>query len=76
MNVERTILTNLKRRHPGMMPTTTLWSEVNLDDPEIRYSAFKSALTELETKEQVVVVVGEDRTKAKITDAGIARLAE
>jgi hypothetical protein len=76
MNLERLILTNLKQRHPGLMPTGTLWSEVALDEPGCTYTAFKSALQELEIKGQVVVINGEDRNKAKITDAGLARLAE
>lgn len=76
MNIERTILTNLNHRHPGLMATGTLWSEVALDETGCTYTAFKSALTELEIKGQIVVITGEDRNKAKITDAGLARLAE
>jgi hypothetical protein len=76
MNVERTILSNLNRAHLGIMTSTTLWSEVKLDEPGSTYTGFKAALEELEIKEQVVVVKGEDRTKVKITDAGKARLLE
>lgn len=75
--MQRAILQNLDRCHPGMMTTTTLWSEVLLDlSSEANYTAFRAAMTELEQKGQIVVIVGEDRTKAKITDAGKARLAE
>lgn len=76
MNLQRTILTNLDRRPGGILPTGTLWSEVMLDEPGTSYSEFKRALTALEEKNQVVVVIGEDRNKAKITDAGRARLME
>ena len=76
MNLERTILENLKKAHPYLMSTATLWSETLLDQPRASYSGFKASLRELETKGQVVVIVGEDREKAKITDAGIARLTE
>lgn len=76
MNPQRTILLNLQRRHPGMMTTATLWSEVMLDDGGCTYTAFKTALGELEQLGQVVVIPGADRTKAKITDEGLARLAE
>jgi hypothetical protein len=76
MNIQRTILTNLKQRHPGLMPTGTLWAEVGLDEAGCTYTDFKTSLNELEVKGQIVVITGEDRTKAKITDAGMARLAE
>jgi hypothetical protein len=76
MNLERTILTNLKNRHPDLMPVGTLWAEVKLDEPEATYSEFKEALTELEVKGQALVIKGEDRDKAKITDKGRARLME
>lgn len=76
MNIQRTILSNLKGRHPALMPTGTLWSEVALDEGGCTYTAFKGAMRELEVKGQIVVITGEDRDKAKITDAGLARLAE
>lgn len=76
MSLQRTILRNLDQRPNGMCPTGTLWGDVSMDEPGTSYSAFKRALTDLEIKEQVVVVTGEDRTKAKITDAGRARLLE
>jgi len=73
--MQRAILQNLNNGHLGMMSTTTLWSEVLLDlGSEANYTAFRAAMTELEQKGQIVVIVGEDRTKAKITDAGKARL--
>ena len=76
MNLQRTILRNLEQRANGMCPTGTLWSDVLLDEPGTSYSAFQRAMTDLEIKGQVVVVTGEDRNKAKITDAGKARLME
>jgi fructose-1-phosphate kinase PfkB-like protein len=74
--MQRTILRNLERAHNGMMATGTLWSECQLDQGGASYSDFKKALTELEIKEQIVIVTGEDRNKAKITDAGRARMLE
>lgn len=76
MNLQRTILKNLDQRTGGICPTGTLWSDVMLDEPGTSYSEFKRALTALEEKSQVVVINGEDRTKAKITDAGKLRLLE
>lgn len=74
--MQRAILHNLNNGHLGMMSTTTLWSEVMMDLGGASYTEFKAALTELERKEQIVIVKGEDRVKAKITDAGKARLLE
>lgn len=76
MNLQRTILTNLESRPTGILPTGTLWHEVMLDEPGTSYTLFAKALTELEVKGQIVTVEGEDRRKAKITDAGRARLLE
>ena len=76
MSLQRTILRNLDSRPNGMCPTGTLWADVCLDEPGTSYSEFKRALTALEEKAQIVVVNGEDRAKAKITDAGRARLME
>lgn len=76
MNIQRTILRNLDNRANGICPTGTLWSDVLLDEPGTSYSAFQRAMTDLEVKGQVVIVEGEDRRKAKITDAGRARLME
>lgn len=76
MSMERTILRNLEARPNGMCPTGTLWADAAMDEPGTSYSEFKRALGALEEKGQVVVITGEDRTKAKITDAGRARLLE
>jgi len=76
MSLQRTILRNLEARPNGMCPTGTLWADVAMDEPGISYSEFKRALTMLEQKEQIVGINGEDRNKAKITDAGRARLME
>jgi DNA-binding transcriptional regulator PaaX len=59
-----------------MCPVGTLWADVMLDEPGISYTEFTRACTDLEVKGQIVVVAGEDRRKAKITDAGRARLLE
>lgn len=75
MNIQRVILRILLRRS-GPMPLATLWSEVQLDEPEADYTAFKAALTELQVKSQINVIKGEDRSTATITDAGRHRLAE
>lgn len=76
MNIERIILTNLARGQNGMMAVGTLWSETALDVGGSTYTEFSAAIRTLEEKQQVVVVKGEDRNKAKITDAGRARLME
>ena len=76
MNTERIILTALNRVHPRLVTIGTLWGEVFMENGAESYSGFKRALRALEEKEQVTVVTGEDRDKAKITAAGIARLAE
>lgn len=76
MSLQRTILRNLDQRPNGMCPVGTLWADCMLDEPGISYSEFTKAITDLEMKGQIVVVEGEDRRKAKITDAGRARLLE
>lgn len=76
MNLQLIILRTLKLVHPRLMTTGTLWSEVVMEADSATYTAFKTALGELELKGQVVVITGEDKDKAKITDAGLARLAE
>lgn len=76
MNMERTILRTLKSVHPHLMTTGTLWSEVYQDEPGASYTDFRSALLALEEKRQVIVITGEDRARAKITDEGLARLLE
>lgn len=76
MNIERTILRNLEERAGGMLPVGTLWADVMIDEPGVSYTEFSKGLLNLEVKGQVVIVNGEDRRKAKITDAGKARLLE
>lgn len=76
MNIERTILRNLEERSGGMLPVGTLWADVMIDEPGVSYTEFSKGLLNLEVKGQVVIVNGEDRRKAKITDAGKARLLE
>ena len=75
MNIQRTILQCLNNVAPRMLTLGTLWSEVRMDC-ECSHSKFKAELDRLEMKGQVVVIDGEDRSKAKITQAGEARLAE
>jgi hypothetical protein len=74
--IERTILRNLAPRPNGMAATGTLWAETVLDLPGTSYTAFKKSLQTLEEKGQVLTIEGEDRRKAKITDAGKARILE
>lgn len=74
MNLERILLTNLERFPHGMTTVVTLWAEVSLDVPSASYTDFKAALHELQVKDQIVVIKGEDREKVKITDVGRARL--
>jgi hypothetical protein len=76
MSIERTILRNLEERAGGMLPVGTLWADVMIDEPGVSYTEFSKGLLNLEVKGQVVIVNGEDRRKAKITDAGRARLLE
>jgi hypothetical protein len=76
MNQELTILKALLEVHPRMDGVGRLWSVCRMEDETMTYTAFTRALIALETKQQIVVVQGEDRRRAKITDAGIARLAE
>lgn len=76
MRTEIFILKILSDQAPRLLNVGTLWSDVLMVDGGIGYSGFKAALRALEEKEQVVVIHGEDRDKAKITDAGMARLAE
>jgi hypothetical protein len=76
MNPQLTILSILRAAHPRMMPCGPMWAEVRMDSPMVTYTDFTKALNELEVKGQVVVIQGEDKRRAKITDAGLARLAE
>jgi hypothetical protein len=76
MSLQRTILTNLEGRPNGMAATGSLWTDVMMDDRGASYSEFSHALGKLEEKGQVLVIRGEDRSKAKITDAGKLRLME
>lgn len=76
MTLQRTILRNMEQRPNGVCPTGTLWADVALDEPGTSYSEFSRALAELEIKGQVVTLRGEERLKAKITDAGRMRLLE
>lgn len=74
--MQRTILRNLEQSRNGIMATGTLWAECQLDESGSTYTEFKKALGDLEMKDQIVIVKGEDRDKARITDTGRARLLE
>jgi hypothetical protein len=78
MNLQLQILTSLRRVHPRLMPVETLWAEVRMASmPQPSRPEFNQALRVLEDdKKQIVVVKGEDRERAKITDDGIARHEE
>lgn len=76
MNPQFILLSILANIHPRMLAKKTLWSEASMDADELTYTSFKDALQRLEEKDQVVVITGEDRTKVKITQAGLARYAE
>ena len=79
MNLELHILDSL-RALPShlMMPVETLWGEVRMKMvPRPSRPDFDHALRALEdTKKQIVVINGEDQSRAKITDLGTARLHE
>ena len=78
MNLQLVILRNIKSGagRDGMMVTSTLWGEVLMDESRASYSAFRTALRELEEKGQIITVAGQDREKCKLTAAGEARLME
>lgn len=76
MNHQLTILKQLRDIHPRLMNTGTLWSQCRMDDELMTHSAYTVAMNYLEENKQVVVIQGEDLRRAKITDAGLARLAE
>lgn len=76
MNPELTLLSALKDIHPRMEQCGRLWSICRMTDETMTFTQFSDALLKLEEKKQVVVIQGEDKRRAKITDAGLARLAE
>ena len=77
MSLQIHILTSLRRVHPRMLPRDVLLAEVRMAiaEPPTK-AAFDFALTELETKGQLILVKDEDRERVKITAAGIARHTE
>jgi DNA-binding MarR family transcriptional regulator len=76
MNPQLTILSILRDAHPRMMPCGPMWAEVRMQRETMTYTEYTTSLNSLEEKGQIVIVQGEDKRRAKITDAGIARLAE
>jgi len=71
-----TVLKILSDANPRMVTTSTLWSEMLISDGRASYTGFTAALRSMEEKGQLIQVKGEDRARCKITDVGIARLAE
>lgn len=76
MNLERLILEKLNDVHPRMLTENVLWSDVRMEEAATSLTDLRNAVRKLESKNQVVVVTGEDSTRIKITTDGIARLAE
>lgn len=72
MNIERLILQELTEVHPRMLTEKMLFAVIT----EASLTDVRNAVRELERKNQVVVVTGEDTTRIKITQDGIARLSE
>lgn len=72
------ILKSLSDTHPFLLPETTLIADTSLRLPQpITLTEFRSALAELEQNRRVVSQRDEDKNlKWKITDNGLARLAE
>lgn len=76
MKPEQIILTALERVHPRMLKENVLWSDVRNDGHEMSLTDMRRHVRSLESKDQVVVITGEDATRIKITPDGLARLAE
>ena len=76
MKLERLILEKLNLVHPRMLTENVLWSDVRLEEPGTSLTDVRNTVRKLEVKSQVVVVTGEDSTRIKITQDGIARLSE
>ena len=72
MNIERLILQELKAVHPRMLTEKMLFAVIT----DASLTDVRNSVRELERKHQVVVVTGEDTTRIKITQDGIARLSE
>jgi len=72
MNIERLILQELTEVHPRMLTEKMLFAVIT----DASLTDVRNAVRELERKHQVVVVTGEDTTRIKITQDGIARLSE
>jgi hypothetical protein len=76
--IKTAILQSLKDAHPFLLPEQSLFADANLRLAHaISMTEFRGALHELETNQRVVSVRDEDKNlKWKITDNGLARLAE
>lgn len=76
MSTQRQILEALHTAHPRMLSETVLLSDLRVQGIKISLTDLRGELRRLEEKEQAIIVNGEDATRIKITQAGIARLAE
>jgi hypothetical protein len=76
--IRRTILAALKDCSPFLEPQASLFADANLRMPEsVSKIEFCSALAELKGQKRVLCIEDEDgNPKWKITDNGLARLAE
>jgi hypothetical protein len=77
-HIKRAILAALKDTNPFLLPETTLFADMNLRLSEpVTKIEFNAALRELEGQKRALCVKDEDDApKWKITDNGLARLAE
>lgn len=77
--LERTILRILFEAHPRMVKGKQLFNETNVEHSvAVTRGDFDQALKALQAKDggaQIFGVTGDDDSKWKITDEGIARLA-
>jgi hypothetical protein len=76
MKPERIILESLSLVHPRMLTETVLLSDLRVQGMQMSLTDLRGHLGRLESKSQVTVVTGEDSTRIKITQDGIARLSE
>lgn len=79
MNVSLSILTVLRNTGGLMIPKATLLAEVRLLDPRPTIADIAAAMNALESSSHIVGIANVDAaggSRWKITDAGMARLAE
>jgi hypothetical protein len=76
--IRRTVLLALRDTYPFLLPETSLFADMSnrLATP-VTFTEFRQALSDLEAQRRVVSQRDEDQNlKWKITDNGLARLAE